>query len=66
MLWRAFVVSCQNALVSTPTRESEPDPARRSSVIPERSADDSDLGWGDRDGADRDEEFLRDRPPHWG
>ncbi|GAA4665942.1 hypothetical protein [Kineococcus glutinatus] len=30
----------------------------------ERSADDSDVGWG-ADGDD-DERFLRERPPHWG
>ncbi|PPK97293.1 hypothetical protein CLV92_104112 [Kineococcus xinjiangensis] len=35
----------------------------------ERSADDSDRGWGDEPGAGSghdDERFLRDVPPHWG
>ncbi len=33
-------------------------------VIPERSADDSDLGWGD--GSDsNDDRLRRDVPPHW-
>ncbi len=33
-------------------------------VIPERSADDSDLGWGD--GPDsNDDRLRRDVPPHW-
>ncbi|MGQ0846167.1 MAG: hypothetical protein ACT4QF_18755 [Sporichthyaceae bacterium] len=36
-------------------------------VLPERSRDDEDRGWGeDLEGAgrDRDEEFRRERPPH--
>ncbi len=39
-------------------------------VVPERSADDGDVGWErgcderDREQAD-DERFLRERPPHW-
>ena len=39
-------------------------------VLPDRSEDDRDTGWGEReDGGDQDhddERFLRDRPPHWG
>ena len=41
-------------------------------VIPDRSADDADLGWGDDDhhtgrGGDQsnDERLQRERPPHW-
>ncbi|WP_202628053.1 hypothetical protein [Cellulomonas sp. APG4] len=31
-----------------------------------RSADDADVGWGERpEGRDDDERFLRDVPPHW-
>lgn len=33
-------------------------------LVPDRSADDSDTGWGD--GYDsNDERLLRDVPPHW-
>lgn len=40
-------------------------------VIPERSDDDRDTGWGDRDDGNGrehdpdDERILRERPPHW-
>jgi hypothetical protein len=39
-------------------------------VLPERSSDDTDEGWGERsesesEEADRDDQFRRDRPPHW-
>ena len=34
-------------------------------VLPEQTRDDTDHGWGDRDGAN-DERLLQDRPPHWG
>jgi hypothetical protein len=34
--------------------------------LPERSTDDTDLGWGDPpDETDDDERLLRDKPPHW-
>ncbi len=33
-------------------------------VLPQRAADDDDLGWGERDD-DRDEQIARERPPHW-
>jgi hypothetical protein len=35
-------------------------------VLPSRSSDDLDTGWGDRPGGNDDERFLRDVPPHWG
>ncbi len=37
-------------------------------MLPERSADDSDTGWGDEVPADPDEQtrkYVEDRPPHW-
>lgn len=36
-------------------------------VLPDRSPDDSDAGWGERDGsAERDDDWYeRERPPHW-
>lgn len=56
-----------------PTDESQaapgtPRPLRAddSHVLPSRSSDDLDVGWGDRPGGDDDERFLRDVPPHWG
>jgi len=39
---------------------ADPDP-----VLPQRSTDETDQGWGDEDRAeDRDEELRRQRPPH--
>jgi hypothetical protein len=44
-----------------------PDPDRddESPVLPERSSDECDLGWGERPEPDDDERLRRDRPPHW-
>jgi O-acetyl-ADP-ribose deacetylase (regulator of RNase III) len=40
-------------------------PAPDGPVLPERSADDSDVGWGGYPEADHDERLREDRPPHW-
>lgn len=35
-------------------------------VLPARSADDDDRGWGgSEESADDDERLTRERPPHW-
>ncbi|MBO1752023.1 hypothetical protein J4G33_09435 [Actinotalea sp. BY-33] len=36
-------------------------------VLPVRSADDVDVGWGERSDPDQgdDERLLREKPPHW-
>lgn len=35
-------------------------------VLPTRSSDDTDQGWGEQpSGRDDDERFLREVPPHW-
>jgi len=34
-------------------------------LIPTRAWEDEDAGWGDRGGANRDDEIKRDKPPHW-
>ncbi|HEY0186907.1 MAG TPA: hypothetical protein VGC67_05420 [Cellulomonas sp.] len=34
-------------------------------LIPDRSADDSDTGWGEQGTGSNDERLLRDVPPHW-
>lgn len=55
--------------MSTPTPAPEPRddprPADDSPMIPSRSADDSDTGWGDERGDDNDDRLLRDVPPHY-
>jgi hypothetical protein len=33
-------------------------------LLPEQTRDDTDRGWGDRDGSN-DDRLLEDRPPHW-
>jgi hypothetical protein len=43
-----------------------PDDAPPERDLPERSEEDTDIGWGDyRPGDERDDRFTRDRPPHW-
>ncbi|WP_262379474.1 MULTISPECIES: hypothetical protein [Nonomuraea] len=34
-------------------------------LLPEQSADDTDLGWGDWREPDTDAFYLDNRPPHW-
>jgi hypothetical protein len=34
-------------------------------AIPSRSADDSDIGWGDREAGSNDDRLEQDKPPHW-
>jgi hypothetical protein len=34
-------------------------------LIPDRSADDSDTGWGEDRLESNDDRLLRDVPPHW-
>ena len=54
--------------------DTAPDPAGRvgppdsgdKPVLPVRSQDDTDVGWGERPEPDDDERLNRERPPHWG
>ena len=48
-------------------QDSEERPIMQSSesIVPTRSLDDSDVGWGEPVPADDDDRFRRDRPPHW-
>ncbi len=48
------------AQVAAPAPAPAPDP-----VVALRSADDSDLGWGEREGGSNDDRLSRDKPPHW-
>jgi hypothetical protein len=48
-----------------PARVSPPDP-RDEPVLPARSQDDTDVGWGESPAPDDDERLNRERPPHWG
>ncbi len=34
-------------------------------VLPARSPEDTDAGWGERPEPDDNERLYRDRPPHW-
>ena len=34
-------------------------------VLPVRSRDDTDVGWGERPESGDDERLYRERPPHW-
>jgi len=50
----------RRAPADAPARGEQP-------VLPDRSPDDTDLGWGERDGTgERDDDWYeRERPPHW-
>jgi len=54
-----------------PTPEpSSAGPSHEPPVLPTRSADDTDAGWGERWDSERDpgsddDRYLRERPPHW-
>jgi hypothetical protein len=39
--------------------------ARSEPALPDRSADEADIGWGDRPETGPDDQLLADRPPHW-
>ncbi|GAA2801944.1 hypothetical protein GCM10018965_003940 [Nonomuraea roseola] len=36
-----------------------------SEFLPEQTADDTDLGWGERQEDDSDAFYLENKPPHW-
>jgi hypothetical protein len=49
-----------------PPRRPEGSPAADDRpAVPLRSADDTDVGWGERPEPDDDERLREDRPPHW-
>ena len=43
------------------------EPTPNDEVLPEQTADDTDLGWGEQpdDEAAEDERLRREKPPHW-
>jgi hypothetical protein len=54
------VPSNQAAGKPTPAEQRDDRP-----VLPQRSADETDAGWGERPEPDDDERLRQDRPPHW-
>jgi hypothetical protein len=34
-------------------------------LLPDRTTDETDVGWGDRPDPDDRDRLLQDRPPHW-
>jgi len=48
----------------TPASTSPPDPDDKP-VLPTKSQEDTDAGWGERPEPDDDERLYRERPPHW-
>jgi hypothetical protein len=53
-------------VVGAGTRPSpEPDPPDDQPVLPERSEDETGVGWGEAPEPDDEERLRRDRPPHW-
>lgn len=50
-----------------PDKPDKPDKNRRPEkpALPDRSGDETDVGWGDRPEPDDDDRLNGDRPPHW-
>jgi hypothetical protein len=58
-------MTSQHASNDRPLTGSDPDEAP---VLPTQTGDDTDAGWSERPGDERDsddERYLRERPPHW-
>jgi hypothetical protein len=54
-----------NRASDQPAGAAAPDP-RDPPVLPDKSREDTDAGWGERPEPDDDERLSRERPPHWG
>ncbi len=63
----ANLLSTHPAVAGTPTQPEAPAPAAPGPdpVVATRSLDDTDVGWGDRDGGSNDDRLSQDKPPHW-
>lgn len=59
-----MVGMASNEAADQPRRASVPR-ASGEPAVPERSQDDTDVGWGERPEPDDDERYRQDRPPHW-
>lgn len=54
-----------NQASDRPAGADAPDPDDKP-VLPVRSKEETDAGWGERPEPDDDERLYRERPPHWG
>lgn len=50
---------------ATPPQAPAPVAPTPEPVVPRRSVDDSDVGWGDREPGSNDDRLSQDKPPHW-
>jgi hypothetical protein len=50
-----------------PDKQGKPDKklGAEKPALPDRSGDETDIGWGDRPETGDDDRLNRDRPPHW-
>jgi hypothetical protein len=55
----------KNPPASDPSDEPDKERRPQKPALPDRSGDETDIGWGDRPEPDDDERLNRDRPPHW-
>lgn len=51
--------------VDTPAPPRPVTPTERPASGLDRSADDTDVGWGDREQGSNDDRLTADKPPHW-
>ena len=59
-----MVIMPQDTAPDQPREPGLPAPDR-TPVLPARSPEDTDAGWGELPEPDDDDRLYRDRPPHW-
>lgn len=61
----ANLVSSHPAVAADPPPVGKPVAPVAEPVVGGRSADDTDVGWGDREAGSNDDRLTQDKPPHW-
>lgn len=61
----ANLVSSHPAISADPPLVREPKAPTAEPVVGGRSADDTDIGWGEREAGSNDDRLTQDKPPHW-
>ena len=61
----AVLLSAHPALPTGDAPKQPPAAPAPDQVVAVRSADDSDVGWGEREAGSNDDRLSRDKPPHW-
>ncbi|RHA44204.1 hypothetical protein [Cellulomonas rhizosphaerae] len=60
----SVLISSHPAQPAAPAKPAAQPAETRERAVPFRAADDSDVGWGERNDAN-DDRLRQDKPPHW-